>query len=502
MIKGRNIFKGVLPTMLLGASLVICGPTLGQAATDPKALVSSPVAVDPFLKQLVAMEDLEENLMNQAQQIQLFVENLSAFGLPPEAAWMTKHILVRAYSPKKFLQTIYDYVMQDYDQKNAVETIKWLRSPLGKQFKELVRKSWTQESLDERDIYIKMLKSFPPSETRLILSERLVKAWKLTDLTLKSIVPVFRLWFPHREKLLDQSSREVLKKLEKDLRKPIRENLIGGNLHVFMDLSDEEFANLVEFAESKPGTWFYTVFQQGFVVAFDEQVRRSKTHLDNFLATIGSGREGLEILKETFPPGERYIALRKRDPFLPLVNEEGQVQAASVRPRAKKVFKMLRGRLKNFPTIPLELYKKIKKDDPELYADLEYHQELFNDPESLQAMKEEEYEETVENYRELIDRANEARADFIKTPLQIDYKSLSFVGVIWRGKETLALVETPGKKGHAVRKGTIVGPSLGVVDVISNDQIVIVERFRDYLGEVLAKRKKIKFSGASKGSTG
>jgi len=494
MSNRKSILINTALFILLVGSLIICTPTISQAATAP---LPAKVKIDPFLKQLVAMEDLQAELEELADELEDFEDILADSGLPPEAAWMTKYVWQRAANPQKILSTFYDYVLKDYDQKNVTEVIKWLQSPLGKKYKALEYKSRSQESEDERAAYVRLLESFPPQEARLIMSERLEKAWEQADLTLNVIFPIFRLWFPNSQRSVDRSIDKVLKELEKEIREPLRKDIVSGNLYVLEDLSIDEFKKLLEFAESDAGKWYGRVFHRGVVVAFEEQVQLSRDYLEDFLTSIESEQGGMKVLKKTFPPGERFIALRKRDPFKPLVSEDEGLLVV-MRPRPKKVvFKNLRDKLKNFPTIPLEVYKKIKSDNPDLYANLEYHQELFNDLEELKTMTEEEYKETLELYRKLIKRANQTRSNLVKTPLQTKYKEIKFVGVIWKGEETFALVETKGKKGHSVKKGTLVGPNLGVVDAIGDDQIVVVERFMDYRGEVLAKRQTIKFSGVS-----
>ncbi len=67
------------------------------------------------------------------------------------------------------------------------------------------------------------------------------------------------------------------------------------------------------------------------------------------------------------------------------------------------------------------------------------------------------------------------------------------MGVIWKNNETIALVETEGNKGHSVKEGDLLGPNFGVVERINNDQMLILEQTRDYLGNILSNRKQLEF---------
>ena len=461
-------------------------------------VVAGPVyAAESPLDQLIEIHDFEASLDRASADVKTFAEDLREFGLPVEAAWMTGHILSRAYEPDKFLLSFRKALKEGYSAEYAAGTVRWLTSPLGQKFYKLDTTRWSQGTADERRIYSELMASFPPPESRWTLVERLDEAWNLTGLSMDRIVPVVQLWLPRRDKLRDESPRALVEKLRKKLREPMHDEVLRGALYAFQSLSDKELMDVVSFAESNEGRWYGRVFQKSLVVALDDQVMGSTAYLNQFLESIEADRDGVQVLMEAFPPGERYVALRKRDPFKPLVSEDGTIMAMPRPPKKVLSTSPGIGRSKNFPVIPLEIYKKLETQDPDLFAKLEFYQGLFGDKAALRAMDDSRYLDTAERYRALIDRANRTKADFAKSPLLVRYEGLKFVGVIWSGKEGLALVETEGKKGHVVRRGTLIGPNFGSVDSIDASQVVIVERFKDYLGEVLAKRKKIKFSGAS-----
>jgi len=59
---------------------------------------------------------------------------------------------------------------------------------------------------------------------------------------------------------------------------------------------------------------------------------------------------------------------------------------------------------------------------------------------------------------------------------------LSLIGIIWGGFGYTAMVQTPDGKGYAVRRGTKMGSSEGIVTSITETGIVVTERFRDVYG--------------------
>ncbi len=57
--------------------------------------------------------------------------------------------------------------------------------------------------------------------------------------------------------------------------------------------------------------------------------------------------------------------------------------------------------------------------------------------------------------------------------------------------------------GYAVKKGDRIGPFFGYVKEIQNNQVIVIEEFRDYLGNIMTNQKIIQFSQSApdKGNT-
>jgi Tfp pilus assembly protein PilP len=82
---------------------------------------------------------------------------------------------------------------------------------------------------------------------------------------------------------------------------------------------------------------------------------------------------------------------------------------------------------------------------------------------------------------------------FKLTELQTGFDKMKFVGTLRKEGITVALVQTEGQMGHIVKVGTLIGPNLGIVKTVDENKIVILERYRNYLGEILSRPRYIEF---------
>ena len=126
-----------------------------------------------------------------------------------------------------------------------------------------------------------------------------------------------------------------------------------------------------------------------------------------------------------------------------------------------------------------------------LFKKMKYYERLFNNKEDLEAMDDDKYAGAVEKYRAVLGKARETKVS--KNSVQLEYENLRLTGVISKNSKTLALIETSDKKGHAVEKGDIIGPKYGFIDEIRSERIIVIEKFRDYLGNILTNQKTIEF---------
>lgn len=77
-----------------------------------------------------------------------------------------------------------------------------------------------------------------------------------------------------------------------------------------------------------------------------------------------------------------------------------------------------------------------------------------------------------------------------RPPLErYNISEIKLSGIVWGGFGYSAMVEGPDGKGYFVRTGAFLGPNRGVVKKITQNTIIIEEKFKTYSGET--ERKEI-----------
>ena len=204
----------------------------------------------------------------------------------------------------------------------------------------------------------------------------------------------------------------------------------------------------------------------------------------------------LDSIKANFPPGERYFSLGKRDPFVPLVgpNKKGFKKVFSQPSPSKKKKSYALETPEDMPLIPIKIYEKVKEEYPRMADQLNDFASIFNDQSALRKLSKKEYRKKVSRYRSLLSEVLGMQEKmFIRTELQTDFDKMKFVGTLRKEGTTVALVQTEGERGHTVKVGTLIGPNLGIVKTVDEKKIVILERYRNYLGEILSRVRNIEF---------
>ena len=85
-------------------------------------------------------------------------------------------------------------------------------------------------------------------------------------------------------------------------------------------------------------------------------------------------------------------------------------------------------------------------------------------------------------------------------PLQrISLTELNLIGIIWGGFGYSAMVQAPDGKGYTVRQGTRIGPNNGTVGSITENAVIVHERFTDVYGNKQV-REYVKLLHAKEGS--
>jgi len=81
----------------------------------------------------------------------------------------------------------------------------------------------------------------------------------------------------------------------------------------------------------------------------------------------------------------------------------------------------------------------------------------------------------------------------VLSPLQrYDLSQLKLVAIIVGVGEERAMVEDAEGKGYIIRRGTYIGNRFGRVKEILPDRVIVVEKYRDYLGRVRTREVVLK----------
>ena len=218
--------------------------------------------------------------------------------------------------------------------------------------------------------------------------------------------------------------------------------------------------------------------------------------LFSFQVSAQSSNLKLDSLKANFSPGERYFLLGKRDPFIPLVSpvkKDSKRVSRKRSPLKKKRSNRFVAPTK-MPLIPIKVFEKVKVEHPKMADQLNDFASIFNDELALRKLSSKEYKKKVSGYRSLLSEVLGMRDDMFKlTELQTGFDKMKFVGTLRKEGITVALVQTEGQMGHTVKVGTLIGPNLGIVKTVDENKIVILERYRNYLGEILSRPRNIEF---------
>lgn len=86
------------------------------------------------------------------------------------------------------------------------------------------------------------------------------------------------------------------------------------------------------------------------------------------------------------------------------------------------------------------------------------------------------------------------------SPLErYDLSQFKFTGVLWGGYGYNAMVEGPDGKGYFIRVGTIIGPNKGVVKKITQQTMVVEEKYKTFSGETEHKEIVIELQKKQEG---
>ncbi len=463
----------------MGGASVATGMESGKSGPKNRKAM-----IDKLLK-VTGTEQIAHKLDSQ-----LFGELQGSSQFPPGQTMILKNMMSRVYEPEQWLGSIRRLMLKNFQPQHISVLLKWYQSPLGEKIVQVEMQDLTEGMTGKKKEFFDQLKYYPPKENRLEMAERLETTVGMTDYNMDTLLMFVKVLFPFMDQWKGQSVQKVSLNFRDDHFDPAREYFLQSFLYKFRNLSDKELSQYVAFVTSPAGKWFYRSYFRSSKDALEKTSVESLRLLDLIQEEIQrDGESGL--LKEIAPPGQRFAFVRLRDPFVPLVDPKLGLIQPEEKDETEMEFRKFADELKNLPQIPMEVYRNIRKSDPRLYADLEHYGGLFSQDTKIASLGEDDYLDTVNKYKGLIQKANDTQPSMIITPIQADYEKLKLVGVIWKNNETIALVETDDNKGHSVKEGDLLGPNFGVVETIDNDQLMILEQSRDYLGNILSKKKQL-----------
>jgi len=427
---------------------------------------------------------------------------LGALDMQPEEKALINNLYQKGFQESVFYRGKIDYILGHFNEEHIKSALRWFRSPAGRRAVQAERDF--SSTIGDFQYLVAEISDNLPSKRRLVIADRIENARHKTQFDMSLRVAMLKVVDPLNERFQAASTENMINKVKKDLEDQIRTNNLLYTLYVYKKLKNADLISLANFYESPSGRWFNRVHFNGSLKGFNAINEQVGSRLKNILLSIDSGKEDLEMAKEVFPPGFRFLIAKrppptppgeedvrgpalakKRDPFVPLVivTEDEEDQEVTI----------AESDLDALPEIPFELYQRIKEMDPMLYQDLEFYAKLFNDKKDLELLSRDDYLNEVENYKELIEKANGMTLELIITPLQIDYSKLALAGFVWSGEDNMALVETSDEKGHSVKEGTLIGPKFGIVESVGEEKVVVLERVRDYLGNIISNTVDIEF---------
>ncbi len=281
----------------------------------------------------------------------------------------------------------------------------------------------------------------------------------------------------------------MLRALGENITEPMREVVLRSLLFSYRGIKNKDLEKYAKFLGSQAGQWFSQTTLKGFKNGIKKTAYQADLIQVELLKEIDSGGPGYPLLRDLAPPGQRHLLIVRRDPFQPLVNKGGLVDFSEF--ERKSMARLFGGELGDIPPLALLVFEKIEDQYPELYKKLKHFGHLFNNREELEELGDEEYTDSVESYRNVLERSADIQMEL--SPLQVEYDSLRMTGVILKKLEAVAMFEID-TTGYAVRKGDLVGPSFGYVEEVLDGQVIVVEEFRDYLGNILTNQKIIQFN--------
>ncbi|MBT5375955.1 MAG: DUF2059 domain-containing protein [Nitrospinaceae bacterium] len=452
-----------------------------------------------------------KNDLDSLESVLKVSANINAKVLMPGQVEFAKRIMRQTYSSEIFYELLRKPFVENYKPQHIQSVVAWYRSPLGKKILNSEKESNNSEDLmEEMVLFEKNLSRVPLGKKRLSSIKAIERSLRRTEAGKSLYLGYVKLMHPFNKNIKGESLAKLLRKLDKSITKPMRKINLRVLFYSYKKLKDEELEQYAGFLNSPAGHWYNQLALKGFKDGVRRISNDAEVTQGELIKELASGGPQFPLTKAIAPPGYRYLLISKRDPFRPLIKkdrkpisfDEAQVVVRKVPGVSKKEKVLLRakkrkskprffgGELSSVAPMALLVWEKIKAQHPELYRKLHDFESLFNDRKRMEGLADDKYAEALEGYRDALEQSSGVEME--ESPLQVAYKSLKMTGIIRKKTESVAMFEV-GSTGYVVRKGDLVGPAFGYVGEIQDEKIIVLEKFRNYYGNILTKRQIIEF---------
>jgi Tfp pilus assembly protein PilP len=461
----------------------------GQALAKMGAMPAGVKIQNKTIEKLFWISGLNNRYLDVESALEHY-RNIDPQALKASQTRFAKNLMRHGDGPNYIRTNLKKVFLKRFSQEHAEASTKWFNSRIGRKILKAESEAISPENQKSREKFAKGIMNAPPSESRLLVVERIEAAGTLSS-NIKSLYLAYvEAMFPFNNLLQGKRLVKVVKMLKDEVVEPIREQVLHQNLFAYKNIDVKELKSYAGFLESSAGQWFTLAELQGFAQGIKKTLVNVHKVQRELLIEIDEGGPEFPLLRELAPPGQRYLLVQLRDPFKPLFTDAGPVKGPKPPPLSSA--RQFGSELESIPPIALYVMRKIETKRPELFRKMKRYERLFNSKEDLEAMSDDEYADAVETYRSILEKAGETKVS--KNSVQMEYGNLRLTGIISKNSKTLALIETSDKKGHAVGKGDIIGPKFGFVDEIQSERIIVIEKSRDYLGNILTRQRTIEFS--------
>lgn len=494
-----NIKKGFLAAFMIGIWIALLWLSGDQAFAKTSSSTKRSLSLQLYNasgsgqeKRILAQKKKKASLVTRPRMLQIL-------GLSEEHIDVINGIYSGAFQPNAFYGQKLKKITRNFNRAHVSKSIRFFRSGIGRKVVSLNNKALKASPRAYQNFLQKVIEKLPKRE-RLELLSRLEIAIGSADLMIDLEASLLQLTNPVGREFNAPNAEVLINRLRSELREQIRSMVLLRFMFDYRSLSNRELKKLIQFYESSAGQWFKKVEHDGNMAGFATINRKALRRMEKLLKVFESGRQSIQTTRAVFAPGLRYLFSDRRDPFEPLVIPEADqpekkeaAPAPVVAAPRESSFAALSAEIESIPAISYELYQRVKETNPRLYSDLEYYGALFKNKKGLGSMKKSELQEEIDQYKSLLKKAKEETEHLVKTPLQASLGELKLAGVIWDEKETVGLIETADTKGHTIRVGSFVGPEFGVVQSISEERVVVLERLRKYDGKIITQTQFIEF---------